>query len=297
MHVIDIIGERYGAMSRVQKKIAEYLINNPDEACFLSMKKLSEKVGTTEVTIMNFTRKLGYDSFLSLKNALQAYISMRLSPSEKMVSAITSHHGELKSMVDQVYRKDMDAIQRTYSCLNHEDIRKVVDMLKGARRIYLAAHNASKVVTMLLYNRLQLLGLDVVEFVVENSDKIALQMLNASQEDVFLIVAYPEYQNRTLFLCQLLHKKGIPLVCITDRMASPVAKHAQVTLVSATDSLVFFNSYAAPIMLANIVASVLAIELSGKYMTVKDEIRGSEQTCKEMRLQLSEIDFLENWET
>ena len=63
MDILEIIRTQYPNLSRAQKKIADYILTRPDDACFASLKELTEAVGVTEVTMMNFARRMGVDGF------------------------------------------------------------------------------------------------------------------------------------------------------------------------------------------------------------------------------------------
>lgn len=86
--ILSVIRTNYPRLSRAQRRIADFILRQPEDACFASLKELTEAVGTTEVTVMNFTRRLGIDGFTGLKRELQAYIRMRLSPNEKITYAM-----------------------------------------------------------------------------------------------------------------------------------------------------------------------------------------------------------------
>ncbi|MCD5415006.1 MAG: hypothetical protein LR001_08455, partial [Clostridiales bacterium] len=75
MMFIDKINNQISGLSKVQTKIAKFLITNPDKACFLSLKEPSSEIGTAEVTIMNFSKKIGYDNYMQLKKGYSSDVT------------------------------------------------------------------------------------------------------------------------------------------------------------------------------------------------------------------------------
>lgn len=71
MDILESIKSQYDTFGKVQKWIADYLLAHPDEACFLSLKDFTKQVGVTEVTVLNFTKKIGLKSYLELKKELR----------------------------------------------------------------------------------------------------------------------------------------------------------------------------------------------------------------------------------
>lgn len=277
MTIMARIREAYPGLSRSQKRIADYLLQFPDKACFLSLKSLSEQVQTTEVTVMNFARRVGYDSFISLKKDLQAYISNRLSPTQKVSEAFSDNWLDVGSVAARVYEMDLQAIKKTFDCITQSQVDQAVELLKSAGRIHLAAQRISQVVADFIFFRLQSLGCDIRKFGLEDEEMIATQMLSVKPGDVFVLIGFPRYSKRLLFLGELLHYNGNRIISITDRMASPVAKYAEVSFACANETLVFYNSLAAPLLLANILVSSFAVAVEERYRVSKAKVQEFDQ--------------------
>lgn len=73
------IKEIYSSMSKGQKLIAEYILNNYDKAAFMTASKLGKTVGVSESTVVRFAGALGYDGYPRLQKALQEMIRNKLT--------------------------------------------------------------------------------------------------------------------------------------------------------------------------------------------------------------------------
>ena len=71
MGILEEVNASYEKLSPVQKRIADFIFKYPDQVCFYSLKELSETLGVTEVTILRFTKKIGAQSFVEMKNRLR----------------------------------------------------------------------------------------------------------------------------------------------------------------------------------------------------------------------------------
>ena len=61
--MIDEINALYDSMSKGHKKIADYVLNHPDKAAFMTAAKLGEACGTSESTVVRFAVMLGYSGY------------------------------------------------------------------------------------------------------------------------------------------------------------------------------------------------------------------------------------------
>lgn len=71
MDLIDRINANYNNLSRVHKRIVDYITDNPDRACFQSLKDFSDSVNASPVTVLRCLDKLGINGFLDLKKELR----------------------------------------------------------------------------------------------------------------------------------------------------------------------------------------------------------------------------------
>lgn len=278
MNVVDKIEAHYSGFTRTQKRIADYVLTNSDKACFLSLKEFSEEVSASEVTIIKFSRLIGYKNFTHFKNELQKFISDRLSPSEKIASAI-SHLSEVD--LDFFIQQDQNTINRMLGLLDVEMLGTAVVLLKNCRKVYTVGDNISKIVSDFIALRLRNLGVPVAEFSLKSFEGMAYQLRGVSDQDVFMITSFPKYARSIVPLTEYLHLNEIPMICITDRVASPIARYATVTFPCPTESSVFYNSITAPIALTHILVSSLAVELRENYTESRREINATAEFLRE----------------
>ena len=60
----------FDEMGNAEKKIANFLMQNPSAILPLSISELAENCGCGDATIVRFSRRLGYSGYQDLKNSL-----------------------------------------------------------------------------------------------------------------------------------------------------------------------------------------------------------------------------------
>lgn len=280
LSVIEQISQCYPALSRSQKKIADFIVKNPQEACFLSLKDFSEKVNTTEKTIINFTKKCGFDSFTALKKELQSFIAMKLSPDEKVIKAVSTIRQTHQDFIKNTYQMDLDSITNSFACLNFANIYRAADLIQKADNIYFASHNISRVVTDFLMYRIGSLGLGVYSIDVDSEQELPHQILHMKPTDVLIIASFPRYYKNLVAASHLIKERGVSIISITDSLTCPIANNSTICFACATDTTVFYNSYAGPIVIANILASTIAMNMEKQVLENKKAIKQIQQDLK-----------------
>ena len=72
MNIVETLKNSMPLMTAKQQHIAGFMVNNPSEMCYISLKDFSSQVGCTEATAIRFCQKLGYASFTDAKNAFRS---------------------------------------------------------------------------------------------------------------------------------------------------------------------------------------------------------------------------------
>ena len=272
MNVIEAIMAQYQQMSKVQKRIGDYIIANPERACFQSLKDFSLSANVSQCSVLRFVQCIGLSSYVAFKKELQSFIRRRVSPGEELSKALQSQENTKESVVEHVLQMDLDNIQKTFRALNMEDLDRATEILKNCATVHLAAQGVSQSLLPFLFIRLNSIGIHVQYFDVDSSIFLTNLNVHIRPSDAVIIVSFPKHNRQIIFLAEQLEKRGIPIVCITDRRVSEVANHATVSLPCVADTPLYYNSYAAAMVVANALVSLLAIESKEKASEFRREV-------------------------
>ena len=143
MDLIDRINANYNNLSRVHKRIVDYITDNPDRACFQSLKDFSDSVSASPVTVLRCLDKLGINGFLDLKKELRAYTRQSVYPGKRLASALSGLNST-SDIVHRVVQADLDNITNTFENLSSRDMYRACDILRNCGRVHLVAQGVSK---------------------------------------------------------------------------------------------------------------------------------------------------------
>ena len=68
--VFHLINNKYSSLSRSERTVAEYILQNPAAVMLLSMRGLAEKINLSDNTVLRFCRTCGFSGYLDFKTAL-----------------------------------------------------------------------------------------------------------------------------------------------------------------------------------------------------------------------------------
>ena len=141
--VKEQIAEKYEEMSKTQKRIANYILQNMTNVSYFNIQKLAAQVQTSEASILRFCTFLGYKGFPEFKAALQKTVTSQMGISERLKISYEAYD-EKESGIAEIFRQDMTRIENTLKQLDMDVFLKACNELILAKKIYiLAARSAA----------------------------------------------------------------------------------------------------------------------------------------------------------
>lgn len=257
--LLNRIQVRFKKLSKGQKRIADYILNNYDKVAFMTASALGDAVDVSESTVVRFANALGYGGYPKLQKALQESIKTKLTTVQRFEMS-----KELDSNTD-IYKKimsqDVENIQRSIEDLNVDDLRAVADDIHQAKKVYVLGLRSSSVLAQYLGFYLNF-ELQNVQIIPAGALDAFDQIIKLTQEDLLIAITFPRYSNQTLRLVNYAKDKGVPIVSITDSVLSPVAPSSRHVLTAKYDMTTFIDSLVAPMSVIN--ALILAVGMKNR---------------------------------
>ncbi len=265
MNIVDVIKVNTLEMSKKQRIIGDYMVHNQGNIPFMSLNELSRELEVSEVTILNFCKQIGLESFTELKKAFQDLIKEKLRIPVKMKTSLE----ELESTKDaytnaiNIQKMNFDRLVQNNGLQKFEEASAAI---KNARKVYLCGMGVSQFISQYLMSRFRSIGIDTVAMDLEDFSLYGHDLVNAGQEDLFILIAFPDYSVETIRLHDYLVKENMRFMAITNSEESEIAPGAELVLMAENKSLVFYNFLSNTFTLLEILLTVLSYAIKDDLM-------------------------------
>lgn len=253
--VYQRVAEKLPNMSKAQEKIAKYILSHPNSTPFLTVAKLAKMSGVSIATVTRFVIFLGYSGYPEFLKDTQESMQQQVNNSER-IKLGRNKSSSTDDSIYEIFEEDVNNIKTTVENLNLFEIRKCVNFLLKAKRIYIVAKRSSASLAVFLKYYLDLMFNNVV--IVENIEQMPKQINRDCGEDVIIGISFDKYARSTVEIFSHLKRKGATTIAITDNMLSPLVPYADVTLTAVSKGSKAIESFVAPLSLIN--ALIISIE-------------------------------------
>lgn len=257
--LMKVIQSNFHSLSKGQKIIAQYIMNNYDKAAFMTAAKLGEKVGVSESTVVRFANAIGYVGFPSLQKQLQEMVKNKLTTVQRI--EMSSDYSNNDNMLKSILKSDMDNIRSTIEVIDSASFDQAVKSVSEAKSIYIVGLRSSTALSEFLGFYLNLIR-DNVHVVTYTIGDMFEQLFRIGKDDLFIAIGFPRYSSRTVKALEYVKARGARTVVITDSMLSPLCSCADYTLIAKSNMESFVDSIVAPMSVLN--AFIVAVGINEK---------------------------------
>jgi DNA-binding MurR/RpiR family transcriptional regulator len=246
-------------LSKQQRLIAVYLLDNLQEVPFLSVPQLAKRSGASEATVIRLCQSIGFDGFSDMKMEVVEDLREELhapSPSglEKRSELPT------RDVLEAVAELEHHNIATTLKSIDRGVFRRVASTLSEADHIFtfglgISAHLAELSAYLFTEH-----GLRAHSFSTHYTSPRE-QLVSMREGDVLVAFSFPPYSRQTLEMLEDARDRGMQSVVITDRLSAPSVPAAGDALVVSTHGMTFTNATSS----TNVLLNALVVEIASRH--------------------------------
>ncbi|MBQ6322482.1 MAG: MurR/RpiR family transcriptional regulator [Lachnospiraceae bacterium] len=230
-------------LTKTEKKIADFFINNQEKIGALSALDAAKEIGVSDASIIRFARSIGYSGYADLKEHFYQSLVQNsfgtLSLSERQAQADKKYgSGNIQEQYLSIVRQNIDVL---FENNRQENIDLVVDGLIAARKKYIVGMRGCRGQALQLGRSLAFLLPEV--FTINDAECTSLsRMQDMDEGDAMLMFYFPRYYQIDRCYLELAKKRKAKVFLITSDVTGEPSSYADVVLMVQTTSMSFAHS-------------------------------------------------------
>ena len=200
----------YDQLTQSEKKIADYLTGNPEDAVKLNINELAYNIGCAPSSITKFVKKIDYHSLSDMR--IEMMRSVDRDSANDFVS-ISSKSTDLRSFSKHYIRNISSVFDETLEINGYNKFDETARLLAGAETVYLFGVGSSSVVAQDLQQKMIRLNKRCI-FCIDGNFGVQNAML-ATKKDVAIAFSYSGDTDEVNIAARHIKETGCPLVTMT----------------------------------------------------------------------------------
>lgn len=268
-NILDELKDHIKDFTSSERRVADFIINNPSEVTFDTINELSKKVGTSTTTIMRLASKLNYSGYSELQNEIQTFVKQRNAPQARLISNMQNI--EEDQLWNQTVRFHMDHLNHLISQVDHKELEEVVNIVENSNHIYCTCVQSGLPVGQYFFQNINRIKGNCKLIIADVSDWVD-EIVNMTVDDLLVVISFPRYAKRIKDFAMVAKEKGVKVVVITDTYSSPLVDYGDVIIPCDSKSLAFHNSPIPAMVTVDYIINAIAINESHKNSSRLEEV-------------------------
>ena len=269
-NILEQISAKFQALTPRQRKLAEYLYHNLNEAILLNSTQIATKANVSQATVTRFITGLGFSGFSEFKHVTAQKILEDFSTPKRLVESAEALEGKTSLFTD-ILRGDIENIGTLSSQIRDETFEEAVNRLCSARTLYVLGLRSSYALAFYLAFDLRFF-LSSVRLIELGVGDIPEQLRDIGSSDVLVAISFKRYTREVVRITQKVKKKGTFILAITNSELSPIAQLSDMALIADTKIPAYFESFTAPMSLLNALITAIAYREKERALPVLDNL-------------------------
>jgi len=231
VNVLAELKAGYGFMSRVEKRIADCILQNPKAFITFSMGELSQTTGVSQGSINNFAKKFSGGGF----SALKLQVAGCLSSMQTQPFAVIDQSQGLKAAMKLKMEENAAAFRNTYEINEESVLSDAVKRILAAKKIeiYGIFHSGISARDFCY----QLIQLGIPANFVSDTLMCAVSASMLDENGLVIAISSSGRTKEIVDAVEIAKRNGVPIICLTSDKFSPLAKVSDDVLLSASSGM------------------------------------------------------------
>ncbi len=212
----------YNEMGKAEKRIADWIQQNPGKIIALSIVELAEQCGCSEATIVRFSKRLGLNGYQDLK------ISLAAEGGTSFINNNILKNDSAYNMYEKVCNDIYCSLEMTKKSLKSESLASAAEKLCNAEKIAIFGLGNSASVAMDASHKFLRAGLNAVAYSDNHMQVIAASHL--SQNDIAIAISHSGSSKDIVEALKIAKEHGAFTITLTNKGKSPIDKYSDIIL-------------------------------------------------------------------
>ena len=288
--VLSLINEHFSELSKGQKLIASFVIDNLNEAVFMTAAEIAKEVGVSESTVVRFAVSVGYDGFPEFSRAMESYYKSKMNT----ISMMGAKYGKASQsdLLNSVLKADIEKMEDTIANLDVEAFELATDIILKSKKVYVVGLRTCQPLAEFLHFYLNMIRPDVVLLNTTSASEMFEQMIRIDENDCIIGISFPRYSMRTLKAMEFANDRNAKVITLTDSVHSPMNLYSSCNLLARSDMVSIVDSLVAPLSVINALVVALCLKCPKE---VKENLENLENAWSNYQVYLNdEINFIDD---
>ncbi|MDN4495222.1 MurR/RpiR family transcriptional regulator [Ureibacillus aquaedulcis] len=224
MSFCNQIKKRFIRLSRGQRKVAQFTIDNPNVIATHIASDVGKLIGVSESTVIRFCYAMELSGFSELQEKIKADL---MGQDDKIEQSHPLLPKKNVNLLNEVMNRDVASILNTINIINEEQFERAIKVMHESECLYVLGLRQSlpsaNFLTCTLSNYRR-----EVKLIQPNAENIVQQISNMEENSMLFVIALDDNAEDVLTITKMAKNKKVKVIALTHSCISSLRGNADV---------------------------------------------------------------------
>lgn len=234
MNIIAMAHSLKSNLTKLEKILCEYLLEEPDAVIHYSITELSKVTGVSNSTIVRFSRKFGFEGFQDFKLALAQEI---YQSDNNVLAGEIEKNDSIETIAKKFYSINIEALNQTMSLMDYDEIYKSARMISKAKKVNFIGIGYSGIIASDAKYKFMRIGINCDAY----TDSHTMVMMSSimDKDEIIFAISHSGNTNEIVNSLKIAKGIGVQTICISNSANSKIMDYADSKLTYASTETKF----------------------------------------------------------
>jgi DNA-binding MurR/RpiR family transcriptional regulator len=257
-------------LSKKQKEIARFILDNQDFVAFASVSDVGARTQTSSATVVRFCQALGYKGYLQLQSTIRQRLTSFMTRVQRLEERLASPIPE-SDLLARVCATDIGNIKHTMELVDLEAFEAAVTEICRVTGTLVVGEGLSAPPALFFALSLKVMGFPA-QVVTAGGAPLSLELSALKPSDLLIGIGVWQYSRETVEAMHWAKEIGAKRIALTDSEVSPLARLADYAFIGATHGVAHSISPIAFISLIDAFIATLSFRRPQQTLTALHKV-------------------------
>lgn len=249
--ILKITGIR-DSLKAAERRLADYILDNPDNAIVMTMNEIADASESSYATIYRFVKRLGYPGFKEFKTNLANDVRNRRDADiEEQLNSITiDETTPTERICSDIYDYSGRIIKDCVSIIDPRVVDKAIELILGARAVHFIGTGTSYISALYAYCKFFRLGIKCTH--EPSSTFFRMRCALMTNEDLLFAISSSGRTKAVVDAAKMAKENGTKIIGLSDFAVSKLTRLSTVNLYTTSRNVGSYLNLDLPLVIGQI---------------------------------------------
>lgn len=249
----------YPHLTKAEKKVADYVLENPKECLYMSITDLAAECRVGETTVFRFCKSMKLQGYQEFRIQLSLCVQDGEEKKDReMLNGNIGMDDSFPVMIQKLLNSNINVLTETHAILDEEKIKILLEKMIAAKRIFFFGMGASQVMAMMAMNKFLRISNKVYCFTDSHIQTMMASTLQ--KDDVAIVISYSGSTKDSVLIAKLAKQNQAYVAGLTRFQKSPLVDYTDIVLLCGANEGPLQGGSTTAVMSQMLIIEVLYIE-------------------------------------